>query len=42
VAVPAAPATPSATRPPDAEAWPPPPWPPANPATGSPEGSSGG
>ena len=42
VAVPATPAAPSATRPTEAEAWPPPPWPPTDQAPGSPEGTSGG
>ncbi|HWD53645.1 MAG TPA: ATP-dependent zinc metalloprotease FtsH [Acidimicrobiales bacterium] len=42
VVVPATPAVPSATgRTPEAEAWPPPPWPPAEPGTATPEGSSG-
>ncbi len=43
VVVPATPAVPTATgRTTEAEAWPPPPWPPAEPGTGTPEGSSGG
>jgi cell division protease FtsH len=37
----AVPATPAATAPPEAETWAPPPWPPADPAAGTPEGSAG-
>jgi hypothetical protein len=43
VAVPASPAVPTSTaRPTEADVWPPPPWPPAEPGTATPEGSTGG
>jgi hypothetical protein len=42
VSVPVTPSAPATGLPSDAEAWPPPPWPPSDPAAGAPEGSTGG